>query len=63
MYNLNAHKTSSLNNRLQAQEAMALAARLENRCTSKQGGLHNVAEIVLTMICGQAIKNRMVSSM
>ena len=58
MDNLNTHDTSSLYKAFPAEEARALAERLEIHYTPKHGSWLNVAECELSVLCRQCLDRR-----
>lgn len=58
MDNLNTHDTSSLYKAFPAQEARALAKRLEIHYTPKHGSWLNIAECELSALCRQCLDRR-----
>lgn len=58
MDNLNTHDTSSLYKAFPAEEARALAERLEIHYTPKHGSWLNVAECELSILCRQCLDRR-----
>ncbi len=58
MDNLNTHAASSLYKAFPAEEARALAERLEIHYTPKHGSWLNVAECELSVLCRQCLDRR-----
>lgn len=58
MDNLNTHSVASLYETFQPEEAMRLAQRLEIHHTPKHGSWLNIAEIELSVLKGQCIRDR-----
>ena len=56
--NLNTHKTASFYEAFPAEEARALASRLEIRYTPKHGSWLNIAECELSVLAGQCLNRR-----
>jgi hypothetical protein len=57
--NLNTHKTASFYEAFPAEEARALASRLEIHYTPKHGSWLNIAECELSVLAGQCLNRRL----